>query len=108
MLRSSIPVHATQHCQQLPLVMGVAAMLSFELRSSGFEQAVRSKWRTRNGPAGGGDSMADFVGSRWMSSSSPSVSGLVNALLRVTLHIVLNPWSQLCCDVTGSWLSAFS
>lgn len=33
---------------------------------------------------------------------------LVNALLRVTLHIVLNPWSQLCCDVTGLWLSAFS
>jgi hypothetical protein len=28
------------------LVMGVAAMLSFELRSSGFEQAVRRKWRT--------------------------------------------------------------
>jgi hypothetical protein len=55
-----------------------------------------------------GDSMADFVGSRWMSSSSSSVSGLVNALLRVTLHIVLNPWSQLCCDVTGLWLSAFS
>jgi hypothetical protein len=33
--------------------------------------------------------MADFVGSRWMSSSSSSVSGLVNALLSVTLHIVL-------------------
>ena len=56
---------------------------------------------TRSGPAVVGDSMADFVGSRWMSSSSSSVSGLVNALLRVTLHIVLNPWSQLCCDVTG-------
>jgi hypothetical protein len=61
---------------------------------------------TRSGPAVVGDSMADFVGSRWMSSSSSSVSGLANALLRVTLHIVLNPWSQLCCDVTGLWLSA--
>ena len=89
--------------------MGVDAMLSFELRSSGFEQAVTANGGpTRGGPAVVGDSMADFVGSRWMSSSSSSVSGLVNALLRVTLHIVLNPWSQLCCDVTGLWLSAFS
>src|SRR6476660_1287266 len=42
---------------------------------------------TRSGPAVVGDSMANIVGSRWMSSSSSSVSGLVNALLRVTLAL---------------------
>ena len=92
----------------------IGSAVAFSLARAGFSPKLIARGATLEAirriaiGAGHDESIADFVGSRWMSSSSSSVSGLVNALLRVTFHIVLNPWSQLCCDVTGLWLSAFS
>jgi hypothetical protein len=81
LLRSSIPVHATQHCQHCPWSWALRpCCLSSCAAQGSCRLSGANGGLTRNGPAGVGDSMADFVGSRWMSSSSSSGSGLVNAL----------------------------